>query len=799
MNLDGLNDCQKRAVKQTEGPVLIIAGAGSGKTRVLTNRIAYLIDECGISPYNILAITFTNKAAAEMRERVEKVTDCGSQVWVSTFHSTCVRILRRYIDRIGYQTNFTIYDTDDQKSVIRDACKKLNIDTKMLKERTIMSAISSAKDEMISPDEMEVNAGGDYNAKRIAGVYREYQKTLKANNALDFDDLIFKTVELLNRDEEVLEAYQERFRYIMVDEYQDTNTSQFRLISKLAQKYGNLCVVGDDDQSIYKFRGANIGNILNFENTFPGAKVIKLEQNYRSTQNIVNAANSIIAKNDRQIPKHVFSENDEGDRVKVLKAYTDQEEAYLVADLAKREGRENGGRWNEIAVLYRNNSQSRAIEDALRRRDVPYRIYSGHSFYDRKEIKDLVAYFRLIVNPRDNEALRRIINTPARGIGAVTVARVAAVAAERGVSMWEVLEGTGSEQVPELKTAAKKLADFTGLIRSLSLERSTKPLHEFGLEVATRSGLIGSYRMNPSPESENALENINELLSSMQNFKEERIVLAYEEDDGEADAEPTVEEWLQNISLMTDMDKEGEDSKNRVVLMTVHSAKGLEFDTVFIVGVEENLFPSLMSATSQEKLEEERRLFYVAVTRARKKAFVSFARQRFKWGNTEFCSPSRFITEMDERYVDLPADMDEESAENSPASLPKQRQERYRPERPAYGNRAVSGTGGSGHPERPASPAPRTPHIAAAPPDTRNMKSMGSRRPAQEGETTPKHTVSASRYAVGMRVEHAKFGRGEITNIEELASDMKITVIFDDGTAGRKSLLSRYANLKIID
>ena len=483
----------------------------------------------------------------------------------------------------------------------------------------------------------------------------------------------------------------------------------------------------------------------------------------------------------------------------MLKAYTDQEEAYLVADLAKREGRENGGRWNEIAVLYRNNSQSRAIEDALRRRDVPYRIYSGHSFYDRKEIKDLVAYFRLIVNPRDNEALRRIINTPARGIGAVTVARVAAVAAERGVSMWEVLEGTGSEQVPELKTAAKKLADFTGLIRSLSLERSTKPLHEFGLEVATRSGLIGSYRMNPSPESENALENINELLSSMQNFKEERIVLAYEEDDGEADAEPTVEEWLQNISLMTDMDKEGEDSKNRVVLMTVHSAKGLEFDTVFIVGVEENLFPSLMSATSQEKLEEERRLFYVAVTRARKKAFVSFARQRFKWGNTEFCSPSRFITEMDERYVDLPADMDEESAENSPASLPKQRQERYRPERPAYGNRAVSGTGSSGHPERPASPAPRTPHIAAAPPDTRNMKSMGSRRPAQEGETTPKHTVSASRYAVGMRVEHAKFGRGEITNIEELASDMKITVIFDDGTAGRKSLLSRYANLKIID
>ena len=803
--IQNLNPTQRDAAVNYQGASLIIAGAGSGKTRVLTCRIAYMLSQ-GVQAHTVLALTFTNKAAKEMRERIATLVPGGMSrsLWMGTFHSVFARILRAESDKLGYPSSFTIYDSADAKNLVKLAIKELNLSDETYKPNVVAARISKAKNNLVTPQAYEANSSlqaedREQRIPQFLDIYKLYARKCRENGAMDFDDLLLNTNILMRDFPEVLTKYQNQFRYILVDEYQDTNFAQYVIIRRLGELHGNVCVVGDDAQSIYSFRGAKIENILRFQNDFPEAKVFKLEQNYRSTQNIVNAANSIIAKNDRQIPKHVFSENDEGDRVKVLKAYTDQEEAYLVADLAKREGRENGGRWNEIAVLYRNNSQSRAIEDALRRRDVPYRIYSGHSFYDRKEIKDLVAYFRLIVNPRDNEALRRIINTPARGIGAVTVARVAAVAAERGVSMWEVLEGTGSEQVPELKTAAKKLADFTGLIRSLSLERSTKPLHEFGLEVATRSGLIGSYRMNPSPESENALENINELLSSMQNFKEERIVLAYEEDDGEADAEPTVEEWLQNISLMTDMDKEGEDSKNRVVLMTVHSAKGLEFDTVFIVGVEENLFPSLMSATSQEKLEEERRLFYVAVTRARKKAFVSFARQRFKWGNTEFCSPSRFITEMDERYVDLPADMNEESAENSPASLPKQRQERYRPERPAYGNRAVSGTGSSGHPERPASPAPRTPHIAAAPPDTRNMKSMGSRRPAQEGETTPKHTVSASRYAVGMRVEHAKFGRGEITKIEELASDMKITVIFDDSTAGRKSLLSRYANLKIID
>ena len=418
MNLDGLNDMQKRAVKRTEGPLLIIAGAGSGKTRVLTNRIAYLIDDCGVAPYNILAITFTNKAAREMRERVDATVGNGAgEVWVSTFHSTCVRILRRYIDRIGYTNNFTIYDTDDQKSVIKDICKKFNIDTKMLKERTIMNSISHAKDELMTPDEMALEAGGDYNAKRIANVYAEYQKTLKLNNALDFDDLIFKTVELFEKDAEVLNYYQERFKYIMVDEYQDTNTSQFKLISMLAQKYGNLCVVGDDDQSIYKFRGANITNILNFENTFEGTKVIKLEQNYRSTQTILNAANAVIQNSVGRKSKSLWTENGEGEKVNYTLYENGYDEAQGVVDSISSYVRD-GWNYNDIAILYRTNAQSRVLEEKLMMKNIPYRIYGGISFYQRKEIKDILAYLKTIDNGMDGQAVRRIINVPKRGIGA---------------------------------------------------------------------------------------------------------------------------------------------------------------------------------------------------------------------------------------------------------------------------------------------------------------------------------------------------------------------------------------------
>ena len=509
MNLDGLNDCQKRAVKRTEGPLLIIAGAGSGKTRVLTNRIAYLIDDCGVAPYNILAITFTNKAAREMRERVDAtVGQQAGEVWVSTFHSTCVRILRRYIDRIGYSNTFTIYDTDDVKSVIKDICKKFNIDTKMLKEKTIMNAISHAKDELMSPDQMELEAGGDYNGKRIANVYREYQKTLKLNNALDFDDLIYKTVELLENDAEVLNYYQERFKYIMVDEYQDTNTSQFKLISMLAAKYGNLCVVGDDDQSIYKFRGANITNILNFENTFAGTKVIKLEQNYRSTQTILNVANAVISNNIGRKAKSLWTENGEGEKVNYTLYENGYDEAQGVVDSISSMVRD-GWNYNDIAILYRTNAQSRALEEKLMLKNIPYRIYGGISFYQRKEIKDILAYLKTIDNGMDGQAVKRIINVPKRGIGATTIERVGLL--DKADSYPDMLSGGQKQRVaiaralamnPEIMlfdepTSAldpEMVGEVLAIMKELAADGMTMMVvtHEMGFarEVATRCMFI---------------------------------------------------------------------------------------------------------------------------------------------------------------------------------------------------------------------------------------------------------------------------------------------------------------------
>ena len=518
MNLDGLNDMQKRAVKRTEGPLLIIAGAGSGKTRVLTNRIAYLIDDCGVAPYNILAITFTNKAAREMRERVDATVGNGAgEVWVSTFHSTCVRILRRYIDRIGYTNNFTIYDTDDQKSVIKDICKKFNIDTKMLKERTIMNSISHAKDELMTPDEMALEAGGDYNAKRIANVYAEYQKTLKLNNALDFDDLIFKTVELFEKDAEVLNYYQERFKYIMVDEYQDTNTSQFKLISMLAQKYGNLCVVGDDDQSIYKFRGANITNILNFENTFEGTKVIKLEQNYRSTQTILNAANAVIQNNVGRKSKSLWTENGEGEKVNYTLYENGYDEAQGVVDSISSYVRD-GWNYNDIAILYRTNAQSRVLEEKLMMKNIPYRIYGGISFYQRKEIKDILAYLKTIDNGMDGQAVRRIINVPKRGIGATTIERVQEYADQNGITFWQAL--CEAENIDTIKRGAGKIEPFVTLINSLKAKQEFLSLKELVKTVLDDTRYIESLAESETAEEiEARQENIDELINKVVSYE----------------------------------------------------------------------------------------------------------------------------------------------------------------------------------------------------------------------------------------------------------------------------------------
>lgn len=644
MNLDGLNDCQKRAVKQTEGPVLIIAGAGSGKTRVLTHRIAYLIDDCGVDPYNILAITFTNKAAAEMRERVDKVAgDRGGQIWVSTFHSTCVRILRRYIDRLGYTTNFTIYDTDDQKSVIKEACKKLNIDTKMLKERTIMSAISSAKDEMVTPQEMEINAGNDYNAKRIANVYKEYQKTLKLNNALDFDDLIFKTVELLSGDQEVREGFQNRFKYIMVDEYQDTNTSQFKLISLLAGKHKNLCVVGDDDQSIYKFRGANIGNILNFESTFPGAKVIKLEQNYRSTQTILNAANAVIQNNIGRKKKSLWTDNGTGEPIE----FCVYEDAYAEADgvvnsiSAKVR---DGWNYNDVAILYRTNAQSRVLEEKLMMKNVPYRIYGGVNFYQRKEIKDILAYLKTIDNGMDGQAAKRIINVPKRGIGATTIDRIQEFADQNDMTFWDSL--CNASEIPNIGRGLSKLEPFLTLMGGFKAKAQFLSIRELTETILEDTRYMEALAENETREEVEARqENIDEFINK---------IVTYEENCAKNETEPTLSGFLEEVALIADIDNLDE-NENHVMLMTLHSAKGLEFPIVYMTGLEDGLFPSYMTIVSDDptEVEEERRLCYVGITRAKKELTISCAKMRMIRGETQMNKVSRFVKEIPEELLHL--------------------------------------------------------------------------------------------------------------------------------------------------
>ncbi|MGN0316390.1 MAG: ATP-dependent helicase [Lachnospira sp.] len=644
MNLNGLNEPQKRAVKQIEGPLLIIAGAGSGKTRVLTNRIAYMIGECGISPTNILAITFTNKAAREMRERVNQtVGDFAGEVWVSTFHSTCVRILRRYIDRIGYSTNFTIYDTDDQKSLMKDICKKMNIDTKMLKECSILSVISKAKDELTSPDEMELNAGNDYNMKRIAGIYREYQKALKLNNALDFDDLIYKTVELFEKDEEVLDYYQEKFQYICVDEYQDTNTSQFRLISMLAGKYGNLCVVGDDDQSIYKFRGANIGNILNFEHEFPGAKVIKLEQNYRSTQTILNAANAVIKNNIGRKSKALWTENGDGEKIKFAMYETAYDEAQGIADGISAYVRD-GWNYNDIAILYRTNAQSRVLEEKLMMKNIPYRIYGGLNFYQRKEIKDIIAYLKTIDNGSDGMAVKRIINVPKRGIGDTTIARVQEYADFNDITFWEAL--ADAENIDSIKRGASKIEPFVKLIESFKSRKDDMTLQELVESVIEETHYLEALLENETKEEVEAREeNLDEFINK---------VVSYEETCEANGEEATLSGLLEEVALIADIDNLNESDK-QVMLMTLHSAKGLEFPIVYMAGMEDGLFPSYMTIVSDDptEVEEERRLAYVGITRAKKELILSSAKLRMVRGEPQINKVSRFVKEIPEEYLSI--------------------------------------------------------------------------------------------------------------------------------------------------
>lgn len=828
MNLDGLNDCQKRAVKQTEGPLLIIAGAGSGKTRVLTHRIAYLIDECGVSPYHILAITFTNKAAAEMRERVENTVNCGSQIWVSTFHSTCVRILRRYIDRIGYQTNFTIYDTDDQKSVIKDVCKKLNIDTKMLKERTIMSVISSAKDEMMTPDEMEINAGGDYNAKRIAGVYREYQKALKANNALDFDDLIFKTVELLEKDEDVLNYYQERFRYIMVDEYQDTNTSQFRLISKLAEKYGNLCVVGDDDQSIYKFRGANIGNILNFENTFPGAKVIKLEQNYRSTQTILEAANGVIQHNIGRKNKKLWTDNAKGDKVH-FRIYEDgyKEAEGVVENICACV--RDGWNYNDIAILYRTNAQSRLLEEKLIVRNVPYRIYGGINFYQRKEIKDILAYLKTIDNGMDGQAVKRIINVPKRGIGATSIERIQEFADLNQMTFWDAL--CNAAEIPNIGRGLSKIESFVTLIMGFQAKKEFLSIRELTDTIIRDTGYIEALAENETQEEVEARqENIDELINKIVSYEENAEIQAADTDTGAGEtAKPTLSGFLEEVALIADIDNLDQ-SGNQVMLMTLHSAKGLEFPIVYMTGLEDGLFPSYMTIVSEDptEVEEERRLCYVGITRAQKELNISAAKLRMIRGETQMNKISRFVKEIPENLLEIEnhstsyqkskivfGGEKKETAEGrfDLRASAKAALSRYGSGTATYGqgtrkvaidsskkSSSVYGTRyGSGGAY--STNYGTAKNVAQAAPNKKvgfgkefPMDIFDLKKPKKSSSEDSAESSGGLGYQVGDTVSHVKFGTGQVISIENGTRDYMVTVRFEE--FGTKKMLAGFAKLK---
>ena len=774
-----LNKEQKEAVFCTEGPLLILAGAGSGKTRVLTFRMAHLIEN-GVSPYQILAITFTNKAAGEMRERINDMVGMGAEsIWVSTFHSTCVRILRRYIDRLGYSTNFTIYDADDQKTLMKDICKRLEIDTKIYKEKMFLGAISSAKDELIDPVEFENRAAGDYNKRRQAQVYREYQMELKKNNALDFDDLIFKTVELFRLDKEVLMSYQERFRYIMVDEYQDTNTAQFELIRLLAMKYKNLCVVGDDDQSIYKFRGANIYNILNFEKHFPDAKVIKLEQNYRSTQNILDAANAVIANNVGRKDKALWTDNGAGDKIDFEQLDTGYEEADYVARNIAAGVRKGAYHYKDYAVLYRTNAQSRLFEERFLLANIPYKIVGGVNFYSRKEVKDILAYLKTIDNGQDDLAVRRIINIPKRGIGAATIGKVQAFADNNDLDFYMALEH--AQMVPGIGKAYAKISPFVEFIEGLREKAKTLPVEELIEEIIEKTGYVRELEAENDEEAEARIQNIDELISK---------AAAYTD----AAEEPSLSGFLEEVALVADIDSLDNDT-DYVVLMTLHSAKGLEFPNVFLVGMEDGLFPSYMSITSDEispngvnsEIEEERRLAYVGITRAKEHLTITSARMRMIRGETQYNKVSRFVKEIPQELLkgEIFEQNRHEDEDFNRSSFQRAKQAfkaaptQYGTARPAFGSNAQSemerqdifGLG------RAAKKAPvYTP--------------VSNQRPFASA-STQKTSLS---YETGDRVRHIKFGEGVVTAIVEGGRDYEVTVDFDK--AGTKKMFASFAKLK---
>lgn len=736
---DSLNEEQKKGVFTTEGPVLLLAGAGSGKTRVLTHRAVYLIEELGVNPYHILAITFTNKAAGEMRERIDDMVGYGSEnIWVSTFHSTCVRILRRFIDHIGFGTNFTIYDTEDQKTIMKDICKRLEIDTKMYKEKSLLAAISSAKDELISPEAYALRAQGDFRKMKEAAVYREYQQVLRKNNALDFDDLIVKTVELFQSDMEVLDYYQERFRYIMVDEYQDTNTAQFQLIKLLAGKYKNLCVVGDDDQSIYKFRGANIYNILNFEKEFPNAVTIKLEQNYRSTQNILNAANGVIANNVGRKEKRLWTENEEGEKIAFHQFETGFDEADYVAKDIRSKVREGMYHYGDCAVLYRTNAQSRLFEERFITASIPYKIVGGVNFYSRREIKDLLAYLKTIDNAMDDLAVRRIINVPKRGIGATTLSRVQDYADENGLTFYNALKM--AEEIGTIGRASAKIRPFVMLIQSMRSKLPYISVSELLQEIIEETGYVRELEAENTEEAQQRMENIDELISK---------AVTYEE----SEEEPTLSGFLEEVALVADIDSVDE-TQDYVVLMTLHSAKGLEFPQVYLAGMEDGLFPGFGAICAENptaEIEEERRLAYVGITRAKERLSISCARMRMIRGETQYNKVSRFVKEIPRELLAGTIQKEKMPDIPKPSMMAKN----------AFSAKPMA--------------LRRTGVLEA-----RNFGNSAMKKPLD--------------YAVGDTVSHLKFGTGVVKQIIDGGRDYEVTVDFS--SVGVKKMFASFAKLK---
>lgn len=779
--LSQLNESQQEAVKYNDGPSLVIAGAGSGKTRVLTYKIASLL-KSGYEPHRILALTFTNKAANEMKSRIDDIVGAGvsRRLWMGTFHSIFAKILRQQAEKLGYTPNFTIYDTSDSKSLLKSIVKEMELDEKNYTPKKVLSRISQMKNRLVTPDIYKNDS--DYQKEdvyqkipRLKDIYKAYVARCYKASAMDFDDILLYTNILFKNFPEVLEIYQDWFDYILVDEYQDTNFAQHLVVKKLAEKHHKICVVGDDAQSIYSFRGANIENIIKFDNVFPACKIFKLERNYRSTPNIVKVANSLIEKNKKQLPKNVYSEEAEGSKVKVISSYSDIDEANIIVSQISSFLSSRRYQYQDMAILYRTNSQSRVFEEALRKRSIPYVIHGGRSFYDRKEIKDVLSYIRLVLNHADEEAFRRIINYPTRGIGDTTVAKLSDTALRQGVSYWDVVCDPLKYNLPVNAGTANKLAKFKGIIYSLSENIEESDAYDFAKRVITESGIRLDLEMDRSVEGMSKLENIDELLTSIHEFCESR-----REETG--DERVPISEFMQMVSLLSDLDEDDEENNNRVNLMTVHSAKGLEFKNVFIVGVEEELFPSTMSLMSNDGVEEERRLLYVAITRAMENCFISYAQSRFRNGTTNPTMPSRFIKDIDEDLLDLPRDFSSKQKSGRNSS----RDDDFYP---------TSFGGGKGWRNR-SSAAEEEDDILSKPAPfvvPRRLKSLAkTTSTATPPSTTP--TTSVEGIEVGCWVEHEKFGRGTVTAIEGNGMDAKLTINFHN--EGEKKILYKYARLK---